>query len=384
MTRNDTLTTLDGTTTDVLDLAGVDRAALECLDLDTISISDLAAWLRDHGAAHLSAIERIELAVRLITRRRFLIGAGALGLGVITGCGAQEEAAAPTATVERTGLNGDVSVDTDTRVLATGPSTLGYLLELGVAPVAAGAYDPEFFAPDTRFHPALRPLGADDVQPFTWAEPNLEIITALDPDLVIGSDFEVERTAGAWDRLPDVRIETYALNPADPRADLRAIAAIVGREQAAEEIINRFNARIERLSARVAPPVTSLDIIRPYRDQFGVHLGGFAVEQLRAIGYAIPLIETVAPDKNSFGTVMSYELLGLLEADALVLTARREGGFDAESIAAFESNPLYSRIPAVQAGRVVEVDNFALFGLVGLTAIGDALESLVDDLAALD
>jgi hypothetical protein len=34
-------------------------------------VSELATWLREHGAAHLSLSERVELAER-ITRRRFL------------------------------------------------------------------------------------------------------------------------------------------------------------------------------------------------------------------------------------------------------------------------------------------------------------------------
>jgi hypothetical protein len=63
----------------------------------TDDLIELAAWLQSNGSHHLSAIERIELAERLITRRRFLIGAGAVGLGMIAGCGLQEEAAAPTA-----------------------------------------------------------------------------------------------------------------------------------------------------------------------------------------------------------------------------------------------------------------------------------------------
>jgi len=46
----------------------------------TADLRELATWLQVNGAAHLSAIERIELAERLVTRRRFLIGAGALAL----------------------------------------------------------------------------------------------------------------------------------------------------------------------------------------------------------------------------------------------------------------------------------------------------------------
>lgn len=82
MTWNTNLTSLDRTTTDTRTLNALARRAPATDDL-----LELATWLRDHGPAHLSAIERIELAERLITRRRFLIGAGALAVGAMTGCG---------------------------------------------------------------------------------------------------------------------------------------------------------------------------------------------------------------------------------------------------------------------------------------------------------
>ena len=62
MMQSETTTTIDATTTDALDLAGVDRTALAHLDLATLRVGDLADWLYDHGAAHLNEIERIELA----------------------------------------------------------------------------------------------------------------------------------------------------------------------------------------------------------------------------------------------------------------------------------------------------------------------------------
>jgi ferric-dicitrate binding protein FerR (iron transport regulator) len=55
----------------------------------TDDLLEVADWLGANGSHHLSAIERIELAERVISRRRFLIGAGALALGSVTGCGAQ-------------------------------------------------------------------------------------------------------------------------------------------------------------------------------------------------------------------------------------------------------------------------------------------------------
>lgn len=83
------------TTQTIADALSRDRLARRTPAADDVSA--LSAWLHAIAPAHLSPVERIELAERLMTRRRFLIGAGALALGMITGCGPQGEAAAPTA-----------------------------------------------------------------------------------------------------------------------------------------------------------------------------------------------------------------------------------------------------------------------------------------------
>ncbi|MCG8351268.1 MAG: ABC transporter substrate-binding protein, partial [Chloroflexales bacterium] len=67
MTENTTLISRNLTTTDAVDLDQLARRAPATADL-----LELAAWLAAYGPAHLSAIARIELAERLISRRRFL------------------------------------------------------------------------------------------------------------------------------------------------------------------------------------------------------------------------------------------------------------------------------------------------------------------------
>jgi hypothetical protein len=57
--------------------------------------------VRSYRPDALSAIELLALEIdlaELLTRRRCIIGTGALALGSVTGCGPDEQAAAPTAT----------------------------------------------------------------------------------------------------------------------------------------------------------------------------------------------------------------------------------------------------------------------------------------------
>ena len=186
MTQNTTLTNRNGAPTDAIDLAGVDHVALARLNLDTISVNDLADWLYDHGAAHLNEIERIELAERLITRRRFLIGAGALGLGMITGCGADEEVAAPTATVATTRT---VTDDTGTVVeIPARPQRIVAVNDLaGVRALALGASVIGLQGDGEAFREEITSLfslnGVANIG--NYGEPNLELIVSLKPDLII-------------------------------------------------------------------------------------------------------------------------------------------------------------------------------------------------------
>ena len=184
MTRNMTRTT---TTPNTRTLDALARRAPATDDL-----LQLADWLATNGAAHLSAIERIELAERLITRRRFLIGAGALGLGVITGCGADEQATAPTATRMITDdLGREVEIpESPSRIAILNVTVEGDpLIALGVKPIAA----PEPIRGRVADYAHIPEGMLDDAAPI--GEPgsiNLEALAAANPDLILTSTFNAE------------------------------------------------------------------------------------------------------------------------------------------------------------------------------------------------
>lgn len=157
----------------------------------TDDLLEVADWLGANGSHHLSPIARIELAECVITRRRFLIGAGALGLGAIVGCGAAEQAGAPTATPETRatrvieGANGPIEVPAQPqRVVALADLINGYALaSLGfdklVAIGSSGESDP---LARLKAYGQL-PDGIPSADIGAWTEPSIEAIAALGPDL---------------------------------------------------------------------------------------------------------------------------------------------------------------------------------------------------------
>ena len=386
MQRNDLLTTRTGTTTDAVDLNALARQAPATDDL-----LQLADWLATNGPAHLSVIERIELAERLITRRRFLVGAGGLlGLSVIMGCGPEEEATVPTATVAATRTvstpRGSVTIPANPqRVVAIYTSDLENALILGLPLIGgpgeqgvAGATFPPYLI--ELFGAQLNGMSQIVQRP----EINFEQIAALQPDLIFASyfsNFDI-----GYDRLdaiaPTVTIQHSkdGQNVPRPWQDvLRNSAAQFAREAAAEEWIARFEQRAADLRERLAPRWggATFAIVDPSSSEIfvtgpqGGHIPSTLSEQLGLV-FADSVRTLVAELDllDSDGASVSYELLGEIDADILFVPvwAGPDGTTDRSGINMLTAQALWATLPAVQAGQVHEFSG-DLWYTSGVTAM---------------
>ena len=363
MTRNDTLTNPSLTTTDVCDLD-----ILAYYVPATEDLLALADWLGTNGAAHLSAIARIELAERLITRRRFLIGAGALGLGVITGCGSQEEAATPTTTVatrivEHAGGTIEVPANPQ-RVVAISPTIVVHLVSVDLTPVAADDHGPLWLRPyRERYDEDLQISELNTVG--SGLEPNLEQIASIGPDLILtetAMDESIqERLAeiaptvvifrGELENYPEQEPTNAGWKPAFDQT-VRA----VGRQEEAEQWRQRYQDQVAQ--AREVSEGISVSFIRPQRGTGNFTLDGttaFAGSVAEEAGFTV----IDAPEgvgEARFGTVrgISNERLDIVDGDVIVTSDATDFGFlDETGVEFFERNPLWETLPAVEAGRVL-------------------------------
>lgn len=244
------------------------------LDLRGLSVAEVAELLRQQGAAHLSPIKRIELAERLITRRRFLIGAGALALGMITGCGTQEQTAAPTATVATTrtvvdGLGRRIEVPAvPQRVVALHDLDNAYALaSLGFAPLGMGSITLGDPFERLRSLGPIPPALEQTVEVGLLYEPNLEAIAALQPDLILGTRGSHEQFLDQLTAIaPTVLIDQTAGD--DVLSNQRFLASLVGVEDRIDEQLARYEARIAALRERYADTLNTLEYTRI--DSYGV------------------------------------------------------------------------------------------------------------------
>ena len=372
MRRNDILTTTTGTTTDMGNLDALAHQAPATDDL-----LQLADWLASNGAAHLSAIERIELAERLITRRRFIIGAGGLlGAAALGACGVGEETAVPTATVAATRTvatpRGSVTIPAHPqRVIGLTTHDLANALALEL-PVIAGPG--ETGQPNAPFPPYLVAAYGEQLAGVTAIayQPglNFEQLTALEPDVILTGLF------GTFDpgfvqldviapTVTYVYFEGADLTLVPWREVLRMNGTQFGREDEAEAFITRFAERAADLRERLAPrwAGATYAIVEPYGNEFwlygldGGHTATTLNEELGlALADSVRELVAEADELNQGGVSVSYELLGELDADVFFMPvyAGADGSPDRSGIETVTAQALWATLPAVQAGQVYE------------------------------
>lgn len=315
------------------------------------------------------------------TRRQFLTALAAAGF--LTGCGAPRQAApAPSATRSVTHEFGtfDIPADPQRVVCLEGRRDLETCLALGISPIAVGSnavYEADRVAPFIDF-------SLDGVTILQQTEPNLEQIASLRPDLVITRD----------SNIADIRDELVTIAPVLPvgsgtddttntaddwRADLQQVASWLGREDRLGETLATYDARRDEVAARHADKIPSAVLAVVQFSEEGISTSrtdGFYL-QAQALGEVggihLPFLENI--DQDNYIATFSAERMGeLAPADAILMIAN-----SADERAALDAQPLWQRLPAVQAGHVVFTESRANYGSV--YAATECLR-LLDDLYA--
>jgi iron complex transport system substrate-binding protein len=341
----------------------------------------LADWLGNNGHTLGSAIERIELAEQLITRRRFLIGMGTL---VLAGCGTPG-ASAPTAMVAATrqitddlGRVVDVPAEPQ-RVVVLDPSrSTVHLVELGLTPLAATHN--ESTGSETGLFPAILGDAAKAITSVGLSgAANLEQITALRPDLILYNmpfeEIDVNLLAAI--------APTVAYNFDRPYEEhLRFIAGVVGRTTQAEALITDFERQLDERARtlQLNGRTFSLLWIADGGDGFGLagpeSLLGRAIVRLG--GTIVPSSVNGKPLTDDTDRLSLEVLPQLVDADTII-ALRSFGSAEAEQdTQSFLSSPVWQAIPAVQREDVLIVDIQAVAGTYGYRG----LNAVLDELAA--
>ncbi|MGY1631768.1 ABC transporter substrate-binding protein [Geodermatophilus sp. SYSU D01186] len=313
-----------------------------------------------------------------IGRYRGGVLAVAVGLA-LTGCGGgttDEAAATATATAQTRTVEhaaGTTEIEgTPERVVVLDTGELDAVLALGLAPVGAVRTSVSDELPAY-----IEDAGADPAEIAnvgTIAEPDLEAIAALTPDLILSN---AVRHTEIYDQLSAIAPTVFAEAIGETWKDnLRLAGEALGRSEEAEELLATHEERAAEVGALFGDPAaTEVSMVR-FLDGTAVRLygeGSFIGAVLADVGFARPEVQRTG---ETFVEV-APEAISQADGDLLFHASYGEDGQTAAG--QITGGGLWAGLSAVQNGRAFEVDDdrwFLAIGPLGASLVLDDLEEI--------
>ncbi|MEM8924141.1 MAG: ABC transporter substrate-binding protein [Actinomycetota bacterium] len=253
-----------------------------------------------------------------------------------------DEAAFPRS-VEHAFGSSEIPAAPERIVALAGVADFDALLSLGVVPYAAASYYPQNFSGERGFAP-WNSAYTGEIETFVSAGDglSLEALAALEPDLIVGQAGSVDDNYEQYAAIAPTVLHEY---PTDWREPIRIFGEALALEDKAEEAIASIEAEIDVIAERVPDDPPSVAMVSPFAfgqvTVYNENLGAGPALALSEIGLPI-----VGPDGP-----ISIERLGELDgADWIVVF-----DFAISDVDGFMEDPLFTRLPAVQAGNVVRL-----------------------------
>jgi iron complex transport system substrate-binding protein len=297
-----------------------------------------------------------------------------LGLLLLAGCApteAETQASAATRTVED--VYGPVDVPADPqRVVVLWSRGLPELADALGVPLVGATTDGGTLSPLVSEETAAGVTSVGET-----AEPDLEKVAALDPDLIIAFDLTLEQP-GVGDRVraiaPTYAMVGTALFETPWRDVVRSFARGVNREAEAEALLADLDARIADLRPRLEERYAgqTIGVVADQTDGTPVivtptHVAGAVLDELglqRPAGHVA----------DTHTIVLSPERLREADADHLLYFYWGYEGEPEQLVA----NPLWPTLDSVRAGQAHEVD-----GQIWTVPVPTAVDGMLDDVERL-
>ncbi|MGY1760914.1 ABC transporter substrate-binding protein [Geodermatophilus sp. SYSU D00779] len=296
---------------------------------------------------------------------------------VLAGCGSADEgttASAPSTaarevrTVEHAAGTTEITGIPE-RVVVLDTGELDAVLALGVTPVGAVRTGVSDELPGYIEDAGVDPAAIANVG--TIAEPALEQIAALEPDLILSN---AVRHADVYDQLSAIAPTVYAEAIGETWEDnLRLAGEALGRSEQAEELLAGYAERAAEVGALYGDPgTTEVSVVR-FLDGSAVRLygkGSFIGDVLGDVGFARPEVQRTA---ETFVEV-SPEQIDQADGDLLFHASYGDEGRTAAGETT--SGGLWQGLTAVQQRRAFEVSDDRWFLAIGPLGAGLVLDDL--------
>jgi len=260
------------------------------------------------------------------------------------------------------------------RVVALNPSALGNAIALGVKPVASVfEYDSRFPFPN---YLEAKTKGVELLG--TWAEPSIERMVLIKPDMIIGWQHNHQAIYAQLSAIaPTVFYDWLDGNRRDDQQNWKwyfnFMAKALNRQESAAQVWQHYEQRVENLKKALGDRYQNKTISFIFLCCGGIlSEQSFAGSVLSDVGLQRPLSQQ---GDSNVGFRFSEESLDLADGDVMfvgVYGGRETGERDLKR---FQKSPLWSKLKAVQQKRVYYVDPTAWRGRTPLAA-----DVILDDL----
>lgn len=262
--------------------------------------------------------------------------------------------------------------DQPQRIVTLGEVDLDVTLALGITPVGTTdgrgqAAPPRYLA--QRLTEQTRSLGL-------LANPNLETLLELEPDLILTGPVPPEQLA----ILNEIAPTAVSYTQGEPwRDSTRRVANILNREAEGRQLLERYEERAAQGRERLREHQgESISIVRwnPKGPAFMLR-DSFASTIARDLGLVRPPQQQQPGPTHSMP--LSLESLDVLDGDWLVIGTLAPAGEAVDALRQAEKTPMYQQLGAIKSGRYQAVD-----GSVWTSAFGPlAAEQVIEDIEAL-
>jgi iron complex transport system substrate-binding protein len=223
------------------------------------------------------------------------------------------------------------------------------LLALGVTPVGAA----NSWNGDPWWDHIAAAMG-DAVPLGTESAVNLELVAALEPDLIIGN---AQRHEEIYPQLSTIAPTVLSQElRGDWKINFRLYAEALGREEEAAEVIADYDAAVAELRAALGPALEEeVSVIRFLPGQIRIYqLDSFSGVLLADLGFARPEIQNV----EDFAIFTGKESIPDMDGDRIFHFTYETGDGEGDALARdVLSDPLWQSLSAVEGGRVHAVSD---------------------------
>jgi len=272
--------------------------------------------------------------------------------------------------IEKNVLNAPVCIPANPQRIVTLDPLLSYgaLTELGVEVIGA----PLFGIQDADIRARAEKASVVDIgHP---AQPSLERVTALKPDLIIGSS---EFHGQIYNTVSKIA-PTLFIDHIDWKDHIALLARITGQADKANEARQVYENRVASIRSRVPDVKVSVARVKP--GGFNVYVDGPAAYAPYAVlheaGIKRTAFETVTD--NTIVKRLDWEGASSLNGDILlyVVVSGYDPAPDEALMAETLANPFWQLLPAVAAGRAHRIDRATWMGFHGYGSANRVLDDI--------